>query len=523
MKKNYYLSFVLILFALVSIVFPIINLCINIEPGTLSNLIKTQQFSSSLKNSIFVTTISTVISVLIAYLLAYSINRTNIKHKSVLTVLLTLPMLIPSISHGLGLINIFGVNGIIADINIMGIKGIIIGSVMYSFPVAFLMLSDAYSYIDNTLYDNAKVLGLNKFQTFSKVTMCYMKKPLISCIFAVFTLIFTDYGVPLAIGGNYSTLPAYLYKQVIGLLDFSKGTVIGLFLLIPAFVSFGFDLISKDYGNNDSISKKYIAEKSKIRDLLCNIFCYTIIIFISIILFSFVYLAFVKNYPNDMSFSLTHFEYLLNNGIGKYILISLIISLFTSLLGTIISYFSAYVTARSDSKIKWLVHILAIISLAIPGIVLGLSYVISFNGSFIYGTIIIIIMVNIVHFMSSPYLMAYNALSKINNNYEDVASTCGISKFKIIKDVIIPLSKITLLEMFSYFFVNSMITISAVAFLYNTKTMPLSILINRYEGSLMLEEAAIISLIILFFNLIIKLIVYLIKRVDHRRNYEINI
>ena len=86
-----------------------------------------------------------------------------------------------------------------------------------------------------------------------------------------------------------------------------------------------------------------------------------------------------------------------------------------------------------------------------------------------------------------------------------------------------PLSKITLLEMFSYFFVNSMITISAVAFLYNTRTMPLSILINRYEGSLMLEEAAIISIIILFFNLIIKLFVYLVKRIDNRRNYEINI
>ena len=75
-------------------------------------------------------------------------------------------------------------------------------------------------------------------------------------------------------------------------------------------------------------------------------------------------------------------------------------------------------------------------------------------------------------------------------------------------------------EMFAYFFVNSMVTISAIAFLFNVDTMPLSLLINNYEGSMMLGEAAIVSLIILIFNLIIKGIFYLINRVEHRRSLE---
>ena len=114
--------------------------------------------------------------------------------------------------------------------------------------------------------------------------------------------------------------------------------------------------------------------------------------------------------------------------------------------------------------------------------------------------------------------MAYNALQKVNPNYEAVAKTCNISIFRIIKDVIIPCTKKTIREMFTYFFVNSMITISAVTFLYSTRNMPLSLLINNYEGSMMLGEAAIISLIILIFNIIIKLTVYLINRKEHRRN-----
>ena len=118
--------------------------------------------------------------------------------------------------------------------------------------------------------------------------------------------------------------------------------------------------------------------------------------------------------------------------------------------------------------------------------------------------------------MASPYLMAYNALNKIDSNYEVVAKTYNISTFKIIKDVILPCTKKTIREMFSYFFINAMITISAVAFLFNTSTMPLSLLINKYEGNMLLGEAAIVSIIILIINIIVKSVIYFINKKDDR-------
>ena len=456
-------------------------------------------------------------------MLAYTLNRTNIKHRAVLKVLLTVPMLIPSISHGLGLINLFGANGIISSIfgfNIIGESGIVMGSILYSFPVAFLMLDDGFNYIDNTMYDSAKILGMSQWETFKNVTMCYMKKPLLSAIFAVFTLIFTDYGVPLAVGGKFITLPVFLYKEVIGLLDFSRGTMIGLFLLIPAFISFIFDNFTKDYSFGEFEGKEYKIEDNITRDSILTLFVYLVIIFIMIIIGSFILYAFVDNYVLNRVFSFKHFEYVLNNELGKYIFNSLLIAIIVSIAGTIIAYFTAYYTARIKEKMSKIAHILTIVSLAIPGIVLGLSYTIGFRDSFIYNTYIILIIVNIVHFIASPYLMAYNALQKVNPNYEVVAKTCNISTFKIIIDVIIPCTKKTIREMIAYFFVNSMITISAVAFLFNTRTMPLSLLINTYEENLMLGEAAIISLIILVFNIIVKGTVYLINRKEHRRSVE---
>jgi len=522
MKKISKTKILILAFLAIFVIYPLILMLIRVDWNDFSNLISSKNFLDSLTNSLIVTSISTVISILIAYLLAFTLNRTNIKHKAILKVLLTLPMLIPSISHGLGLINLFGVNGIISKLfgfNIIGSTGIIIGSLIYSFPVAFLMLDDGFNYIDNSMYDAAKVLGLNKWQTFQKVTMCYMKKPLLSAIFAVFTLIFTDYGVPLAVGGKFLTLPVFLYKEVIGLLDFSRGTMIGLFLLIPAFISFLFDNFSKDYSNSNN-NKQFLIKKNKIRDIILKIFVYLILIFIFILLGSFIYYAFVNNVVLDKSFSFVHFEYVFENGIFNYIFNSIFIAVFVSIIGTVIAYMAAYITARKKGNFSKIIHIFTILSLAIPGIVLGLSYTIGFKNNFIYNTFFILIVVNIIHFIATPYLMAYNALQKVNPNFEAVAKTCNIPIFKLMRDVIIPCTKKTIREMLVYFFVNSMVTISAIAFLFNVDTMPLSLLINNYEGSMMLGEAAIVSLIILSFNIFVKGVFYIINRIEHKRSIK---
>lgn len=527
-KKRNCLSLFIFLFLLVSVFYPLVEMLLRVQWSEFTDLIRSNSFTTSLNNSLTVTIIATIISIFLAYILAFTLNRTNIKHRAILKLLITIPMLLPSISHGLGLINLFGTNGIISSLlnfDIIGKTGIIIGSVIYSFPVAFLMFDDGFNYIDNSMYDNAKVLGLNRWQTFKTVTFCYLKKTILSATFAVFTMIFTDYGVPLAVGGKYITLPVFLYKEVIGLLDFSKGTMIGLFLLIPALVSFLFDTLSKDYTKGESVGKKYSIKENKKRDIILTSFTYLVIILILMIISSFIYYAFIDNFILNKNLSLKHFKYILNDGVGEYIFNSLIIAILVSIIGTIISYFTAYVTARIKGLISKIIHILTISSLAIPGIVLGLSYTIGFKDTFIYNTIAILVLVNIIHFIATPYLMAYNALQKINPNYELVAKTCNINIFRIIKDVIIPCTKKTIREMFSYFFVNSMITISAVTFLFNTRNMPLSILVNQYEGNMMLGEAAIISLIILVINIIVKLTIYLINRKEHKmeENYELNV
>ena len=132
---------------------------------------------------------------------------------------------------------------------------------------------------------------------------------------------------------------------------------------------------------------------------------------------AFIFLTFVERYPSDLSFSLKNIVETLKMSGWIYLLNSLLIAVSVSTLGTVLAYISGYLTARTSSRITKFVHLIAITSLAIPGLVLGLSYVMTFKNSAIYGTIFILILVNLVHFFASPYLMIYNTFGKINESH----------------------------------------------------------------------------------------------------------
>lgn len=480
-------------------------------------VITAKKFSKALRQSLLVSFTATVISVSLAGLLSWAVARTNIHHKTALNTLITIPMLIPSISHGMGLIILLGANGWLSRVlgltsGIYGFLGIVIGSVMYSFPVAYLMLYDVLRYEDGTPYEAAEVMGFTTRDKFFSITLPYLRKPLISVIFATFTMIITDYGVPLMVGGKYMTLPIMMYQDVIGMLDFGKGSVIGMILLIPALIACILDMANRDKGNGAFVGKPYRIKENKRRDRIARIIVVLTVILVFLPIGSFSVLGFMKKYPIDMSFSLTNAAQAVNMGALRYLKNSLIIALTVSFLGTALALFNAYLTARNKTKLSYVLHLMSITSLAIPGIVLGLSYVMLFKTTPIYGTFAMLFLVNSMHFFASPYLMAYNTFGKINENLEDVGATMGISRWGILKDVLLPQSTSTILEMMSYFFVNCMMTISAVSFLANVGNKPIALMITQFEGQMQLECAAFVSLTILVVNVVMKYAVFIAKR-----------
>ena len=513
--RHEYLRLISVGCILLFAILPLLTLAFHVTAADWQFILKDSNFWSAIKNSLIYTTAAAAITTALALIAAYLLNTSSLKNKNLFVVLLTLGMLVPTISVGLGLRVLFGTNGFIdllfgVGIEVRGFAGLIMGSVMTSFPATFLILYDALHYEDKGPYDAANIMGIPRLSTFFRLTVPYLRIALISAFFACFTLIFSDYGMPMEIAGKVKTLPMYLYDQFMSSFQYGRGSIAGFVLLVPSIISFVFDLIFKDQSVSDKQKRLIKAEKG------FNIAAVVVVLVLCFILFlpqlAFISLSLTKAFPNDLSFTLEHIANIFSNthgvGLTAYIRNSLFLASLTALLGTVFAYLLGYLSVRKSGRLAKAVDLFALSTIAIPGLVLGIGFIFLFKGTngVFYGTILILIVVNIFHFLGSPYLLAKNCLSKINSDYEVIGETLGISKGRIIKNVLIPNSVSTLIEMFSYFFLNSMITISAVAFLCTYDNQPLSILITTYEKNSNYEMQSVISLIILFLNVAARVI-----------------
>ncbi|CAN4037590.1 Ribbon-helix-helix protein CopG domain-containing protein, partial [Dysosmobacter welbionis] len=129
----------------------------------------------------------------------------------------------------------------------------------------------------------------------------------------------------------------------------------------------------------------------------------------------------VEEWPYQTSFSLEHFAAVFTD--SELITVywhSLVMALLTAFLGTLAAYGAALITARSTlpPRYKRVIESIALVTNAIPGMVLGVAYLFLFSGSGLQNTLLLMILCNIVHYFSTPYLMMKNSLSKMNAGWE---------------------------------------------------------------------------------------------------------
>lgn len=511
-QKGLILNILIASVFIVTVILPILSMFSRITPEGFQSVIRSPQFGLALRNSLTTAITAAAISLLLALLAAWCVERTPLPARGFFSLLFIAPMLIPSMSHAFGLIALFGNNGMITRLfhvrtAIYGFPGIVTGAVMYSFPFAFVMFTSILQYEDQLPYRAAEVMGIPRWRRFTGITLPYLKKTVISAFFAIFTMVITDYGVPLMIGGQVQTLPVLLYNKAVAMTDYSGGSVIGVFLLLPAVVAFFMDLMNPDHGQSAFSIERFRPGKNRLQSAASLAFSVLLCLILLSPIVSFCFMVFETRYPSDTAFTLYHIQKTVNRGCLTDLGHSLLFALITGSAGTLFAFFCAYVTARAKARLSRFIHLISLTSMAIPGIVLGLSYVIFFHASGLYGTIWIIALINMAHFFSSPYLMMYNTLSKVNPNLEAAGTTLGIGRLRIIFDVILPKVRGTVLEMFSYFFVNSMVTISAVSFLAPPSPKPLSLLINQFEAQRQMESAAFVSLLIFLVNVLLRILI----------------
>ncbi len=471
-------------------------------------------------HSVFVASLSTVIVIFFSFMAAYALTRTRLPASNMFRLLLTIPILAPSLLPAISLIYLFGNQGVfkflLADHSIYGPIGIILGSVFWTFPHALMILCTALSHADARQYEAAASLKSSPWRTFWSVTVPSARYGLVSASFVVFTLVITDFGVPKIIGGQYNVLATDIYKQVIGQQRFEMGAVVGVILLLPALLAFAADMWvrKKQVATLSARSVAYQPPHSWQKTafgLACiapsGLFIITILVMAGCAsLFTY--------WPYNLDLTLANYQFdrFDSNGWKPY-QNSLIMASCTMLIGTAVIFLNAWLVERTSPPL-WLARIyqcIALLPMAVPGLVLGIAYIFFFNHpnnplNAFYGGLMVMVLSTVVHFYSVAHLTAVTSLKQLDHEFEAVGDSLKSSRTHLFSRLILPLSLPTILDIALYLFVNAMTTVSAVVFLYGPHSRLASVVVMSLEEAGGTAPAAAMAMVIFFTCVAAKLI-----------------
>jgi iron(III) transport system permease protein len=308
------------------------------------------------------------------------------------------------------------------------------------------------------------------------------------------------------IGGNFNMLATDVFKLVIGQQDFQKGAVVALFLLAPALLTFAVDhfIQRKQTAMLTARAVPYVPRPSRGFDLAMTTYSVAVTALMLAMLGMAVFASFTSFWPYNLAPSLKHYTYgLFDAGVSSAFGNSLKLALGTAIGGTAVVFVGAYMLEKTRG-LDWarpVVRLLAMLPMAVPGLVLGLGYIFFFNLptnplNGLYHTMTILVLCTIVHFYTPGHLTAVTALKALDNEFEAVSASLKVPFFKTFWRVTLPICTPALIDISRYFFINAMTTISAVVFLYSPDTKLAAIAILNFDEAGEIGTAAAMAVLI---------------------------
>lgn len=488
----------------------------------------TPAISASITNSFFVASVSMVITVILAFGYAYGLTRTVMRWRGVFRLVAMLPLFAPSLVQALAFIYVFGNNGILArttgiNVGIYGPKGIVLAEVFYCFPHALLILVAALSATDARLYDAARTLGAGPLRTFLTVTLPGVKFGLVSACFVVFTLVITDFGAPKAIGGKFSVMATEIYNQVSGQQNFTMGATVSVVLLIPAVLAFLVDRMvqRRQYALVTASSRPLVPTRRPLADWACFAYCALIAGSIAAMYLAIAVYSLVTRWPYNFTLTLRHYQF---DTVGGYLplLNSVYVAALTAVVGTVLTFVGAYVVEKCRTGWSGPLYLLSVLPVSIPGMVLGLAYIFTFNApgsvlNALYGTLAILIVSNVIHYFTVGFLTATTALRQMDAEFENVSASLGVPFYWTFWRVTVPLALPSIVAISMYFFLNAMVTLSAVVFLVAPGTELAAVAVLLMDDAGDSAQAAAMSVCIIAIGLAVRLAYWALMRGVDRR------
>jgi iron(III) transport system permease protein len=428
-----------------------------------------------LVNSLIVSAVSTILTVAVAVVLAYAVTRTTVPGKRFVSLMSLLPLISPPFLVSLAFILLLGRNGLITHAlgltwSIYGFQGIVLAQVFTFLPQAYILLANVLGNIDTSLEEAAENLGAGLLTTLRRVTLALARPGLASAALIVFILCMTDFGNPILIGGRYNVLATEIYAQVIGMNDFPAAAVMSVVLLVPCLIAY--------VANTYVVGRRsYVTLSAGARSaprptppaVRWSLFAVSLAMALAIlVIYALIPLgSLVRFWGSDWSLSLAHYAFRSTAEGAWPIVNSVKLAVLSGVIGTALALIVAYVIERRRPPGARTIEALGLLPAALPGTVIGVGYILAFNVPPLLLTGTIWILVASVVFWKFPValLAAINTLKQIDPAIEEAAVSLGAGTVRTFTRVILPLLTGTAFSIFVYFFVNGMVTVSAVIFL----------------------------------------------------------
>ena len=497
----------IILFVGFFVVYPVVRVITFPSLQDYAQLFGKARWFKAVKNSLYMTLISTLSCTAVAFLFAYVIARLDVPCKGLFRFVTLLPIVSPPFIVALSYILLFGVQGIVTkgllglQVDIYGRLGLWIVQTVTFFPYAYSVIYGVIRSISTNLEYAAYNMGATRWQVFRDVFFPLCRPGIAGGALIAAINVLTDFGNPMMIGGDLALLPTEAYMQISGWYDMKTASVLAVALLVPAMAIFlvnRFWVGKRSYvtitGKEISLNPFPVPQWVK-----WGLFSLTMLIslFILLVYGTLCYGAFTKAWGYDWSFTLENIQYVFLK--GRQIWNSIRYGLLSSLGAAFLAMMLAYIVQKKQVGLNKALDFLAILPGAIPGMFLGIGFVMAFNGKPLELTGTSTIMVLALLFWNIPtcYSAATAGLQQIGNSVEDAALNLGANSFRSFKDVIIPLLKAPFLSGFVLSFLRSVTCLSVVIFLYSPSTTVGTISVMVLVQSGQWGEAAAFTMILI--------------------------
>lgn len=401
------------------------------------NVFQGRDFGKIFTTSVGIAMLSAVITTILSFILAYSIHFTNIHKalKKIIKALAVMPMLLPTITYGFAIIYTFGKQGLLTKVlgrqlfDVYGLSGLLIGYVIYTLPVSFMLINNTMGYIDKKYLVVSRVMCDHASQTFYQTILRPLYGTLAASVIQCFFLSFTDFGIPASVGGRIDVVAGVLYNEMLGSVpNFNNGAVVAIMMLLPSVISIAVLSYLERYNIRYNKVSEIEIKKSAARDVIFIVISGFILLCVLTVFTVIAIVPFVREWPYRMTFTIEHFAAVFSDqALVKVVKNSILTAVLTAVTGSLVAYGAALITARSaiSQKCKKIIESISLVTNTVPGMVLGIAYLLTFTGTGLQNTIAIIIFCNIIHFFSTPYLMMKSSLEKMNASWETTARLMG--------------------------------------------------------------------------------------------------